>query len=126
MYNDVDPFGQLQWLSDTLAQAEKAGEIVHILSHVPTGDDTCLIKWSHEYNKIINRFHQIIAVQFNGHTHFDEFNVFYSEEDIKKPINVVYNGGSVTPYSKLNPNYRIYTVNPTNYVSSTRSTLERN
>lgn len=55
MYNDVDPFGQLQWFADTMAEAEKNGEIVHILSHVPTADDTCLIKWAQEFGRIVER-----------------------------------------------------------------------
>lgn len=53
-------------------------------------------------------------MQFNGHTHYDEFNVFYKD---KEPINVAYNGGSVTTYYYMNPNYRVYTVDPQNYVS---------
>lgn len=55
LYNEVDPYGQLQWMADTLAEAEKAGEMVHILSHVPTGDDTCLKSWSHQFNTIVQR-----------------------------------------------------------------------
>lgn len=34
-----------------------------------------------------------------------------------KAKNVAWNGGSITAYSKLNPNYKIYIVNCSNYVS---------
>lgn len=54
-YKDEDPFGQLKWLVATLEEAEKNKELVHILSHVPTGSSNCLINWSREYAKIIDR-----------------------------------------------------------------------
>lgn len=55
MYDDVDPYEQLAWLAGVLLDAERNNEIVHILSHVPSGDDTCLQNWGREYAKIINR-----------------------------------------------------------------------
>lgn len=60
LYNDEDPYGQLQWLADTLAEAEKNMEFVHILTHVPSGDGTCHKKWAHEYNRIIARYTKLI------------------------------------------------------------------
>lgn len=59
LYDDVDPYGQLQWLADTLYQAELNEEIVHILTHVPVGDETVLKKWSYEYGRVIKRYQQI-------------------------------------------------------------------
>lgn len=62
-YDDIDPHGQLQWLVDTLAEAEKNGEAVHILSHVPPGSLECWHPWSSEFNRIVRRyllFHLII------------------------------------------------------------------
>ena len=49
-----------------------------------------------------------MTAQFFGHTHFDEFEVFYDTEDISRPTNIAYIGPSVTPYYDLNPGYRIY------------------
>jgi hypothetical protein len=54
-YNPRDQDGQLQWLADTLLQAERNGEKVHILTHIPTGGSECLRTWSREFNKIIER-----------------------------------------------------------------------
>ncbi|KAF5302364.1 hypothetical protein FQA39_LY10403 [Lamprigera yunnana] len=112
-YDDVDPFGQLQWLADTLAEAEKNKEFVHIISHVPTGDGQCLHNWSDQYVKIIQRFAHIITAQFNGHTHNDDTIVFFDIES--KPINVAFNGGSLTPFSNLNPNYKMYQIDSTTF-----------
>ena len=48
--------------------------------------------------------------QFFGHTHKDEFEIFYDVETYTRATNVVYVGGSVTTYSQINPSYRMYTV----------------
>lgn len=70
--------------------------------------------------------------QFYGHTHYDEFEMFYDPHDLSKyrryistatrcltsfvfivsghPNNIAYIGPSVSPYYDLNPGYRIYYV----------------
>nr|AYV99638.1 venom polypeptide [Dolopus genitalis] len=106
---------QLQWLHNTLLAAEKAKEHVHILAHVPSGAGSCLNTWSREFRRIIERFHPIIGGIFNGHTHKDEFSVVYSIEKPQRAINVAWNGGSITPYSYVNPNYRVYKVERKSY-----------
>jgi sphingomyelin phosphodiesterase len=55
LYEDIDPFNQLQWLADTLKAAEDNNESVHILSHVPTGGASSLKVWFREYGKIVER-----------------------------------------------------------------------
>lgn len=114
-YDPKYPTNQLQWLADTLLNAEKNGEFVHILSHIPANSNGCLNSWRREYVKIINRFSHLIKAEFNGHTHNDELVVFYNSNT--KYQNVAWNGGSITTYSRLNPNYKVYTVNSSNYVS---------
>ncbi|XP_055380950.1 sphingomyelin phosphodiesterase-like [Condylostylus longicornis] len=99
---------QLEFLQKTLLQAEKDGEYVHILAHVPAGTGSTLNVWAREFRRVIERFSPIISGVFNGHTHKDEFSVFYSMSDSKTPIGVQWNGGSLTPFSFVNPNYRIY------------------
>lgn len=114
-YNPGHLSKQLQWLHDTLLEAEKAKEYVHILAHVPSGSGSCLNTWSREYRRVIERFSHIISGIFNGHTHDDEFNVFYSTANSKNAINIGWNGGSLSPYSNINPNYRIYGVEQETY-----------
>jgi hypothetical protein len=55
IYNPKDQDGQLQWLADTLLEAEKDGEKVHILGHIPSGDSQCYRTWSREFHRIIDR-----------------------------------------------------------------------
>jgi sphingomyelin phosphodiesterase len=102
---------QLQWFQDTLHAAESANEIVHLLAHVPANDPLCYKPWSRVYRKIIERYARTIKAQFNGHSHVDEFNLYYSKTPgDSPPVSVAWNGGSLTTFSELNPNYRVYEV----------------
>ncbi|XP_047344030.1 sphingomyelin phosphodiesterase 1-like [Vespa velutina] len=110
LYQHQDPNGQLNWLVETLTQAQKNKELVHILSHIPPGDKDCQHIWKREYIKIINKFSHIIVAQFNGHTHNDELRVIYKDKDAKNVSHIAWNGGSFTTYEYLNPNYKLYTI----------------
>lgn len=55
-----------------------------------------------------SRYQDTIKAQFYGHTHYDEFIVYFDEETRAMPINIAYIGPSVTTYSFLNPSFRIY------------------
>ncbi|XP_050500372.1 sphingomyelin phosphodiesterase 1 isoform X2 [Diabrotica virgifera virgifera] len=105
-----DPYDQLKWLSNVLLKAEQDNERVHLLYHMPSGQDECYRVWSREYRKIIERFSTIIAVQFNGHTHRDEFYVYYSKSNSSKAINMAWNGASVVTYDKANPSYKVFSI----------------
>jgi len=65
----------------------------------------------------IFRFENTITAIFNGHTHNDHFHVFYADDEPTRPISVAINGGSVTPFTNLNPNYKTYSVDTATYVS---------
>jgi len=123
LLNSTDPAQELQWLIYELQSAELKGEKVHILGHIPPGHSDCLKVWSHNYHRIVNRYEATIAGQFFGHTHFDEYEVFYDEVYRGRATNIAYIGPSVTPYYGLNPGYRIYHVDG-NYQGSTRTVLD--
>ncbi|KAJ8922712.1 hypothetical protein NQ315_007747 [Exocentrus adspersus] len=106
-----DPHGQLAWLGEQLLEAEKNEESVHILMHVPSGNSDCLHTWGREYRRLVTRFSNTITGQFSGHTHRDQFWVYYDEEEPSKAVNVLWNGASVTPYSYANPSYKLYQIN---------------
>ncbi|EDV91427.1 sphingomyelin phosphodiesterase 1 [Drosophila grimshawi] len=110
LYDGSIVLEQLQWFHDTLLAAEKSGEHVHILTHIPSGDSDCWTEWSREYNRIVARFSKVITGIFNGHTHKDEMNVHYTETNLAAAVS--WNGGSLTSYSYKNPNYRVYELHP--------------
>ena len=60
--------------------------------------------------KLYFRYESTIAAQFFGHTHYDEFELFYDTTDLGRALSVAYIGPSVSPYYDLNPGYRIYYV----------------
>uniref|UniRef100_A0A8D0GAV7 Sphingomyelin phosphodiesterase n=1 Tax=Sphenodon punctatus TaxID=8508 RepID=A0A8D0GAV7_SPHPU len=108
LLNSTDPAGQLQWLVDTLRAAEQSGEKVHIIGHIPPAH--CLRSWSWNYYRIIDRFEGTVAGQFFGHTHVDEFEMFYDEATLSRPVSVAFVAPSVTTFINLNPGYRVYEV----------------
>ena len=56
MYDSQDVGSELEWLAVTLQDAEDAGEMVYLVSHIPPGHRDCSKTWSHQYNKIVARF----------------------------------------------------------------------
>lgn len=116
MYSRVEITSAMQWFHNTLLAAEQAGERVHILKHIPTNGGSCFKWWSQQYRRVIDRFHNIIGAQFNGHSHRDEFQVQYDSASSSHAINVAWNAGSVVPFSNVNPNYRMYFVDRTHFV----------
>ncbi len=53
MVNDTDPFGQLDWLTQQLYQAEQEGVKVHIIGHIPPSQLT--YSFGRNYHRIVNR-----------------------------------------------------------------------
>ncbi|XP_058792161.1 sphingomyelin phosphodiesterase-like [Phymastichus coffea] len=108
--NSTDPAGQLAWLIRELDAAETNHEKVHIIGHMPPGQPDCIKVWSKNYYDIINRYEATIMAQFFGHTHFDEFEIFYDSKNLSRSLNVAYISPSLTPWVNVNPAYRIYYV----------------
>ncbi|KAK4313929.1 hypothetical protein Pmani_014760 [Petrolisthes manimaculis] len=104
--NSEDPGGELAWLEEELYRAEEAGELVHLLGHVPPGTAASERTWSREFSRIIERYENTVRAQFYGHTHYDEFEIFH--DNTGRPCGVAYISPSQTPWFDLNPAYRIY------------------
>ena len=54
-YDWEDNSNVLRWLAETLSEAESAGDKVHIISHIPPGNNDCLGAWGRNYARIIER-----------------------------------------------------------------------
>jgi hypothetical protein len=63
------------------------------------------------------RFANTITGQFNGHTHEDEFHVYYSQKHPRRAVGAAFNGASVTPFVNVNPSFKYYYVDPETFVS---------
>jgi len=106
--NSTDPLGQLEWFANVLQYAEDHGEKVHVIGHIYPGG--CLYSWSDNYYRIVNRYENTIVGQFFGHSHNDQFEIFYDTNNLTRATNIAYIAPSVTTFSYMNPGYRIYTV----------------
>ncbi|XP_031341314.1 sphingomyelin phosphodiesterase-like isoform X1 [Photinus pyralis] len=114
-FDDNDPLGQLKWLVEVLTESEAKGEKVHIISHVPSNDMFCFYNWGKEYTRIVERFAHVIVGQFNGHSHDDDFFVYFNSQNHSEVVNVAYVGGSATTYTNSNPNYKIFDIDSNTY-----------
>ncbi|KAF4989443.1 hypothetical protein FGRMN_9108 [Fusarium graminum] len=112
-----DPSGQLDWLVEELHNAEKTGERVYIIGHMPLGDRNAFHDQSNYLNQIVNRYSATIAAMFFGHTHRDHFQITYSEapnNTFENALLTSYIGPSLTPTSGM-PSFRVYDVDPVTF-----------
>ncbi|KAI5120091.1 hypothetical protein M0805_001247 [Coniferiporia weirii] len=112
-----DPNGLLSFIVSELDAAEKAGQRAWIFGHVPPGAGDMMRDQSNYYNQIIQRYHKTIAGQFYGHTHFDQFQIAYTDYDKQTAENAMSFGliaPSLTP-TNGNPAFTVYDVDPDTY-----------
>lgn len=122
--SNVDPSGMLRFLTDELLAAEEAGERVWIMGHVLTGwnGSQALDKPANLFYQIVSRFApHTIAHIFFGHTHEDQFQLFYRDtqgesatvnQDSSRAVAQAFIAPSVTTLTKVNPSVRVYSVDP--------------
>lgn len=114
--------GMFGILIDYLLEAEEDDQPVWIIQHVNVGGSTdyeALPAATDLYYQIIDRFNNTIRGTFFGHTHEDEFGVFYSNNATVQTANtaasVAYIMPSVTTYQNLNAGFRYYLVDPESF-----------
>jgi hypothetical protein len=112
-----DNSGNLKFLADELQAAEDAHERVWILGHVLTGWDGSnpIPNPTDLFYQIVARYSpHVIAAIFFGHTHEDQFMIYYSNNgttrDAAHAQNVGWIGPSLTPLTNVNAGYRTYEV----------------
>ncbi|TQV94420.1 hypothetical protein V2A60_002549 [Cordyceps javanica] len=109
-----DPNGQLEWLVKELDKAEKAGENVYIIGHMPMGTPDALNDQANYFDQIVQRYSTTIRALFFGHTHDDHFEVSYSDyskRDSRHATAMSYICPSLVPTSGM-PAFRVYDVDP--------------
>ncbi|KAF8205435.1 sphingomyelin phosphodiesterase [Mycena galopus ATCC 62051] len=112
-----DPRGILEFMVNQLQGAEDAGQRVWIIGHMPPGSQDAFNDQSNYYNQILQRYHNTIAGQFFGHTHYDEFEIAYSNYENRRAdtaVGVAWIAPALTPRSG-NPALRVYDVDPDTY-----------
>lgn len=56
------------------------------VGHIPPGASDCMKVWSRNYYEIVERYENTITGQFFGHTHADEFEMFYDAGDKRESL----------------------------------------
>jgi sphingomyelin phosphodiesterase len=103
-------------MEETLRKAEKDGEYVFIIGHIPPGDSTYTTECSKRYQILVDRFQNIIRGNFYGHTHYDEFRVLTEYYNKDKVAGIIFTAPSLTTYSFQNPSFRIYELDSNNII----------
>ncbi|KAM5342427.1 hypothetical protein ACJ41O_013393 [Fusarium nematophilum] len=112
-----DPSEQIEWLVAQLDAAEKAGENVYIVGHMPLGDRNAFHDQSNYIDQVVKRYSGTVAAMFFGHTHRDHFQITYSDDASKNASNALvtsYVCPSLTPTSGM-PSFRVYDVDPVTF-----------
>ncbi|KAI9495494.1 Metallo-dependent phosphatase-like protein [Zychaea mexicana] len=111
---EKDPNGILEWLIEQLQESEDKGERAWIIGHIAPGDITCFHDYSNYFQQIVERYSpHVITGQFYGHTHKDEYQVFYrrgENQTAENAISMAYVAPSITPFDEINPGFRMYQV----------------
>lgn len=112
--DDRDPNRQLAWLVKELDAAEKAGDRVYIVGHMPFGDRGALHDGSNYLDQVVRHYSSTIAAMFFGHTHVDQFEISYGDyrsRTAATALAVSYIAPSLTPTAGM-PSFRVYDVDP--------------
>lgn len=117
--NTVDPDASkmLSWLIEELQKAEDKGERVWIIGHILAGWDgyNAMPDPTNLFYQIVERYSpHVIANIFFGHTHEDQFNIYYADNGTIKStetaLNTAWIGPSVTPLTNMNSGFRMYEI----------------
>jgi sphingomyelin phosphodiesterase len=108
---DADPDHIFMFLINELYHAEVNGVDVFLLGHIPPSSQDVSRFWKKTFGAIVERFRHTIKAQFYGHSHRDEFELYYPKGIVSRsaePVSVAYIAPSITPVNGLNPSFRIY------------------
>lgn len=102
---------------EELQKAEDAGERVWIIGHVLSGWDGTnpLPNPTNLFYQIVDRYSpHVIANVFFGHTHEDQFMIYFANngtvQNAETALTTGWIGPSVTPLTNLNSGFRLYEV----------------
>lgn len=114
---DPDNSGVFSWMISELQKAEDACERVWIVAHVLSGWDGSqgMTNPTNLFYQIVDRYSpHVIANVFFGHTHEDQFFVYYANNGTVRSADTALSTGwvmpSVTPLTNLNSGFRLYEV----------------
>ncbi|EME47574.1 hypothetical protein DOTSEDRAFT_146335, partial [Dothistroma septosporum NZE10] len=115
--SNPDVSGSFKFVIDELQAAEDTGERVWLFAHVLSGWDGSnpVPNPTNLFYQIVERYSpHVIANVFFGHTHEDQFMIYYANNGTTQSLDTALNTGwigpSVTPLTNLNSGFRMYEV----------------
>ena len=98
------------WLEGVLSEAEKNGEIVHIMNHFPMPNTHQTIQCTWRLKILLDRYQNIVKGLFSGHSHGEYLVMVHEYYNKTTPTQINYIGSGLTTYSQYQPSFRIYLV----------------
>ena len=102
-----------KWLENVLDEAEKKGEKIYLLDHIPMHSSQHSYECSIRLKILLEKYQHIISGYFSGHTHRDGLTLIKEYQNNKKYSIINYICPSFTTYPEVWPSYRVYHANPT-------------
>ena len=110
LYDSEQPRQMFKWLESVLSEAEKNGEIVHIMDHIPLESTQHTLQCTGRLKILIDRYQNIIRGLFSGHSHSEYLSMVHEYYTPEKASQINYICSGLTTYSSYQPSFRVYLV----------------
>ena len=110
LFDSSQPRLMFKWLEKVLDEAEKNGEIVHIMDHIQMHSSQHTIQCSSRLKILIDRYQNIIRGYFSGHSHSEYLTVVHEYYNEEKPTQINYICSGLTTFSEYQPSFRMYLI----------------
>ena len=98
------------WLEKVLRQAEKDGEYIYLIDHLPINSSFQLTECAQRLRALLDRFNYLIRGYFSGHTHLDDISPVRTYFEPKPIININYIAPPITTFPGRNPSFRQFII----------------
>ncbi len=110
LYDSSQPRQMFKWLEKVLEEAEKNGEIVHIMDHISMESAQHTVQCSSRLKILIDRYQNIIKGYFSGHSHREYLNIVHQYYNPEIPTQINYICSGLTTYGEYQPSFRMYLI----------------
>lgn len=121
-----DPLDQFTWLHAQLSSAQATDRKVYVVGHIPPAIGSYRHhqlwheSYARRYFEILDEFYTVLAGEFFGHLHSDEFRLIHLDENLDGARQrssdqwPLWLAPSVTPIYGSNPSFRVVSYDPLN------------
>jgi sphingomyelin phosphodiesterase len=110
LYDSSQPNKMFKWLEQVLNSAERSGEIVHIVDHVPMHNSENTIQCASRLKILMDRYQNTVRGFFSGHTHREYLSIVHEYYNETKPIHINFVGSGMTTFREYQQSFRMYLI----------------